>query len=109
MHVIYMSVPAGAFAARHADSHGHRPWKHLDLREHARNACTTTRTTPDHLTRKLGPRWARGSEPWPSRWQGCGMAWVVRLEGPGASTAGGSRVTRWLCQSAPAGQAAPAG
>ena len=22
------------------------------------------------LTRKLGPRWARGSEPWPVRWQG---------------------------------------
>ena len=30
------------------------------------------------LTRKLGPRWARGSEPWPVRWQGCGMALVVR-------------------------------
>src|SRR6266566_468406 len=34
--VRYMSVPAGAFAARHADSRGHRPWKHLDLRKHAR-------------------------------------------------------------------------
>src|SRR6266571_3078257 len=34
--VRYMSVPAGAFAARHADSHGHGPWKHLDLRKHAR-------------------------------------------------------------------------
>src|SRR6266699_4109539 len=34
--VRYMSVPEGAFAARHADSHGHRPWKHLDLRKHAR-------------------------------------------------------------------------
>ena len=34
--VRYMSVPAGAFAARHADSHGHRPQKHLDLRKHAR-------------------------------------------------------------------------
>ena len=30
------------------------------------------------LTRKLGPRWARGSEPWPVRWQGCGMALVIR-------------------------------
>jgi hypothetical protein len=28
----------------------------------------------DTLTRKLGPRWARGSEPWPERWRGCGMA-----------------------------------
>jgi len=26
-----MSVPAGAFAARHADSHGHRPQSRLDL------------------------------------------------------------------------------
>jgi PHS family inorganic phosphate transporter-like MFS transporter len=34
--VRYMSVPAGAFAARHADSPGHRPQKHLDLRKHAR-------------------------------------------------------------------------
>jgi hypothetical protein len=29
------SVPPGAFAARHADGHGHRPWKHLDLRKRA--------------------------------------------------------------------------
>jgi hypothetical protein len=34
--VRYMSVPVGAFAARHADSHGHRPQKQLDLRKHAR-------------------------------------------------------------------------
>lgn len=34
--VRYMSVPAGAFAARYADSRGRRPWKHLDLRQHAR-------------------------------------------------------------------------
>jgi hypothetical protein len=31
-----MSVPAGAFAARHADSHGHRPQRQLNLRKHAR-------------------------------------------------------------------------
>jgi hypothetical protein len=26
----------------------------------------------DQLTRQLGPRWARGSEPWPARWRGRG-------------------------------------
>ena len=26
--------------------------------------------TSQKLTRQLGPRWARGSEPWPVRWQG---------------------------------------
>src|SRR6266516_73945 len=41
----------------------------------------------NRLTRKLGPRWARGSEPWPARRRGCGMALIVRLEGPGAGSA----------------------
>src|SRR5258708_36411082 len=42
------------------------------------------------LTRKLGPRWARGSEPWPARWRGCGGALVVRRGGPGCRVGGGS-------------------
>src|SRR5260221_1718728 len=42
------------------------------------------------LTRKLGPRWARGSEPWPARWRGCGVALVVRRGGPGCRVGGGS-------------------
>jgi hypothetical protein len=32
---------------------------------------------PISLTRKLGPRWARGSQPWPGRRQGWRMALVV--------------------------------
>ena len=31
--VCYLSVPAGALVVRHADSHGHRLQKHLDLRK----------------------------------------------------------------------------
>src|SRR5881392_2945095 len=42
---------------------------------------------PVALTRKLGPRWARGSEPRPVRWRGSGRASVVRRVGPGAGTA----------------------
>ena len=37
--VRYMSVPAGAFVARLADSHGHRPQKHLDLRKRSRTTA----------------------------------------------------------------------
>ena len=33
------------------------------------------------LTRKLGPRWARVSEPWPERWRGSGLVLIVRREG----------------------------
>jgi hypothetical protein len=44
-----MSVPAGAFAARHADSHGHRPQRQLDLRKHARAPGRTPfRQPPQH-------------------------------------------------------------
>jgi hypothetical protein len=37
--VRYMSAPAGIFTARPADSHGHRPQKHLDLRKHAKRVA----------------------------------------------------------------------
>ena len=55
----------------------------------------------------LGPRWARGSEPWPVMsarvWDG------VRGAGGGKGRAGGSRVSGRWGQSAPGGQAASAG
>src|SRR5258708_26682082 len=50
----------------------------------------TRHSSPTTLTRKLGPRWARGSEPWPARWRGCGVALVVRRGGPGCRVGGGS-------------------
>jgi hypothetical protein len=44
-----------------------------------------------HLTRKLGPGWARGSEPWPERWQGWRMALVVPAGGGQGNGVGGAR------------------
>jgi hypothetical protein len=53
---------------------------------------------PLSLTRKLGPGWARGSEPWPERWQGWRMALVVPagvVRGTGVGEARGAGGKGW--------------
>jgi hypothetical protein len=47
-----------------------------------------------HLTRKLGPRWARGSEPWPLRWRGLDDGAGCPASGPGVP--GSAAAPGWL-------------
>jgi len=71
-----------------ADLHTHGKRKRRIYREHLVRDLKLF-----ELTRKLGPRWARGSGPWPERWRGSGMALVVRREGRDAGYGGGSGVS----------------
>src|SRR6266851_2589519 len=55
-----------------------------------RAACSSRANMTDT---KLGPRWARGSEPWPAQWRGSVMALVCLVGGAGARNGGGSAVS----------------